>query len=233
MLDLFTISGAKGLHFTLESVINESLITRARNRLTDTFLNSDSDYLFFIDGDIGFNPLDVLYTVQLAATNDDMKIIAAAYPQKGISWKNIKQAQELGLIDSQLDYAQYSGEFGVNFLEKTIFNLEEPVKVSEASTGFMLIKREVLEQFAVTYPHTHFVQHEDSSPSVAYFDTGIDPKTKLYMSEDYMFCLYAKDMGVSTWLLPWVNLTHRGSYTYDGNFTTVSKMTAEIYRTEY
>ena len=47
-----------GIEWTIETMTNESLITRARNTLTAKFLqNKDSTHLMFIDADIGWELL--------------------------------------------------------------------------------------------------------------------------------------------------------------------------------
>jgi hypothetical protein len=47
-----------GIDWTLETMVNESLISRARNTLTAKFLHqADSTHLMFIDADIGWEAL--------------------------------------------------------------------------------------------------------------------------------------------------------------------------------
>ena len=46
-----------GIDWTLETMVNESLISRARNTLTAKFLDMpDATHLFFVDADIGWEP---------------------------------------------------------------------------------------------------------------------------------------------------------------------------------
>ena len=50
-----------GIDWTLETMVNESLISRARNTLTAKFLEQkDSTHLFFVDADIGWEPWHLL-----------------------------------------------------------------------------------------------------------------------------------------------------------------------------
>ena len=45
-----------GIDWTLETMVNESLISRARNTLTAKFLDMpEATHLFFVDADIGWN----------------------------------------------------------------------------------------------------------------------------------------------------------------------------------
>jgi len=46
-----------GIDWTLETMVNESLISRARNTLTAKFLDMpEATHLFFVDADIGWEP---------------------------------------------------------------------------------------------------------------------------------------------------------------------------------
>ena len=45
-----------GIQLYYTYMMNESLITRARNSLTYDFLASNATHLMFVDADIGFNP---------------------------------------------------------------------------------------------------------------------------------------------------------------------------------
>ena len=45
----------------LLTLTNSSLITQARSKIANFFINNtEHDYLFFLDSDIGFNPEDVV-----------------------------------------------------------------------------------------------------------------------------------------------------------------------------
>ena len=49
------------IDWTLETMVNESLISRARNTLTAKFLDMpDATHLFFVDADIGWEPWHLL-----------------------------------------------------------------------------------------------------------------------------------------------------------------------------
>ena len=55
-----------GIDWTLETMVNESLISRARNTLTAKFLDMpDATHLFFVDADIGWEPWHLLVLLML------------------------------------------------------------------------------------------------------------------------------------------------------------------------
>lgn len=208
---------------------NESLITRARNTLVSYFMDGDYDYLFFIDADIGFNKNDFLYMLYAAAT-ENIDVICAAYPQKRIAWEIIEKARNKNLINSEFDYSQYSGIYGINFKDEEIkIKLQELNEVMECSTGFMLISKKTFIEFKNKYPEQEYTadQNDDNKKMFAYFDTMIDKTTNRYLSEDYMFCKYIRDIGIKIWFAPWIRLHHVGtnvfSGTYDGFIHALSK----------
>ena len=72
-----------GIDWTMETMTNESLISRARNTLTAKFLhNKESTHLMFIDADIGWEPWHLL--VMLNAQKD---VIGGLYPMKSLPVK--------------------------------------------------------------------------------------------------------------------------------------------------
>ena len=72
-----------GIDWTLETMTNESLISRARNTLTAKFLaNTDASHLMFIDADIGWEPWHLM--VLLCR---DVDVIGGLYPMKSIPVK--------------------------------------------------------------------------------------------------------------------------------------------------
>ena len=108
-----------GIDWTMETMTNESLISRARNTLTAKFLNNpDSTHLLFIDADIGFEPWHILVLL-----NRQVDVIGGLYPMKTLPVK---------WVVNGFDGAE-EGEDGLQ-------------EVSKTGTGFMLIKRDVFEK---------------------------------------------------------------------------------------
>ena len=55
-----------GIDWTLETMVNESLISRARNTLTAKFLEQEgATHLFFVDADIGWEPWHLLVLLKI------------------------------------------------------------------------------------------------------------------------------------------------------------------------
>lgn len=76
------------------------------------------------------------------------------------------------------------------------------MKVREAPTGFMCIKRRVFDRLIATYPELRYVPDwpEGSVPGggmhYRFFDVTVDPETHRYLLEDCGFCrLWEKNGG--------------------------------------
>jgi hypothetical protein len=54
----------------------------------------------------------------------------------------------------------------------------------------------------------------------------IDPDSKRYLSEDYMFCQWMQKVGIHTWMCPWMKLLHTGSYTFGGSLVDLAQLGA-------
>jgi len=227
-IDLANKCANLGVACKFHYLFNESLITRARNYLVDEFLRSDFTHLVFIDSDINFAPNDVLALVAL-----DKDIIAGPYPKKTIAWEKVKQAVDGGFAD---EYPQnlhkYTGDFVFNPVPGTTsFKVDEPLEVMEAGTGFMAIRRETFIKFQESYPELKYTPdhartaHFDGSRQIhAFFDTVIDPKSNRYLSEDYMFCQYARAVGLEVWMCPWIELSHIGTYIFGSSIRALANL---------
>jgi hypothetical protein len=217
LLQLYHMIGKHELNIQLNYYKNHSLITFARNNLANDCVKNEFDYLFFIDSDIGFNVFDFLYAIQLSIT-EDKKIICATYPKKRINWERIHSANKDNEIKLLEDYEKYSLDYATNFFnEKTTFDPTNAVEVFSNGTGFMLISKDVFLEFSKNHPEKKYIDEETKEEVVAFFDCEIDKDTNMYLSEDINFCKYANNLGFKIWLLPWVNLSHTGIYTYKGN----------------
>lgn len=233
--DLATMAAQYGMDVRYFYLFNESLITRARNYLVDEFLRSDCTHLIFIDADIGFDPNDVIALSVIAEEGSDKEIVCAPYPKKCIAWEKIKRAVDRGFADKDPDNLEkYVGDYVFNPAAGSgSIALDEPVEVLEGGTGFMMIQRSALEKFAVAYPelsylpdHVRTAHFDGSREILAYFDTVICPDTKRYLSEDYMFCQWARKAGIKVWLCPWMKLQHMGSYVFGGSLMDLAQIGA-------
>lgn len=238
MCDLTALCVKYGINMKVYYLFNESLITRARNYCADEFVRSEYTHMMFIDSDIGFDPNDVITLLALQSDESPYDIIGGPYPKKCISWEKIVQAVNKGAADENpnaLD--QFVGDFVFNpvIVEggSNQIKLTEPAEVLEIGTGFMMIRKKTFDKFLETYPKQLYkpdhvrTEHFDGSRQImAYFDTPICPTSNRYLSEDYMFCQWTRNMGYKVWLCPWMSLNHTGSYTFGGSLAALASIGA-------
>jgi hypothetical protein len=230
-----------GMHYGIEIkffyLFNESLITRARNYCVDEFMRGDYTHLMFIDSDIGFDPNDVLTLAAMMDENDPngKKIMCGPYPKKTIAWEKIKTAVDKGFADedpSQLE--NYVGDYVFNPASgQSQVRIDEPVKVLEGGTGFMMVTKDAFKKFDEAYPDYSYLpdhvrtKHFDGSREIMmYFQALIDPDSKRYLSEDYMFCQWMSKVGVDVWMAPWMKMVHTGSYNFGGSLADLAMLGA-------
>ena len=233
MADLSAICAKYGIDMRAYYLFNESLITRARNYCVDEFMRSEYDHLMFIDSDIGFNPQDILALMALQASDDsdEYDIIGGPYPKKCISWEKIVQAVNKGVADEDPNFLEnFVGDYVFNPVSDAKdgrpieINLEKPADVLEIGTGFMMVRKPTFNKFAKAYPEFSYLpdhvrtEHFDGTREIMmYFQALIDPESKRYLSEDYMFCQWARNIDLKVWICPWMQLQHCGSYVFGGS----------------
>jgi hypothetical protein len=212
------VCGQNGIQMYYSFMMNESLITRARNSMTYDFLKSEATHLMFIDADIGFNPHDI--PRMIAADKD---IICGLYPKKEINWVQVSEAVKAGVPPDQLHL--HTGAFVLNLphgVQSATGNINEPIEIANGGTGFMLIKRSVFDKLADTVPsYTNDMYHAvDTVREVKiikeFFATSIDEESNRLLSEDYHFCKIAREAGFRVWCAPWAQFTHTGTYGFSG-----------------
>ena len=179
-----------GIDWTLETMVNESLISRARNTLTAKYLDMpDATHLFFVDADIGWEPWHLLVLL-----NRDKDVMAGLYPMKTMPIKWVVNGFE-------------GAEEGPDGLQE----------VSKAGTGFLLMKRHVFEKLK-THPAVKQYKNDIGlDPKYdqhlkTYFDTAV--RQNRYYSEDWTFCENWRDLGGKVYVDKRVLLRHSGSYVF-------------------
>lgn len=201
--------GLRDLGYNIDylTLLNESLITRARNLLTEAFLKSDSDYLLFIDADQSFEYHDIHRMVQ-----EDKDILGALVPMKGINWNAVVNAAKVDL--NPLDYTAI---YNFNSIDGTpVTDKKKSFEVKYIGAGMMLIKREVLETLkplVPTYKHNS-IPLSGINPGETvheFFATSINDKEEL-LSEDFHFCNLAKQQGYKIYAVGYPTVAHAGTY---------------------
>jgi hypothetical protein len=211
-----------GIKFRITTLRNESLVTRARNILTAMFLEDKTcTHLMFIDADIEFEPESVIRMLAM-----DKDVIAGAYPKKTINWEQVRRAVELGKEDLSAYGADYAMNLKVQPGTNRVRTSMGAVEVLDASTGFFIVKREVIEKMIEAHPELHYKNDSSIDPKFneycyALWDTMIDPNDRRYLSEDYTFCRRWQNLGGEIWIDPNTKLNHVGSFTFNGNLSNM------------
>jgi hypothetical protein len=194
-----------GIDWTVETMTNESLISRARNTLTAKFLHTkESTHLMFIDADIGWEPWHLL--VMLNAQKD---VIGGLYPMKSLPIKWCVN----GIPDA--DQNDPSGL----------------IEVTKTGTGFLLIKRDVFDKLNAHPAVKSFTNDIGLDPVLniymkTYFDTAV--RENRYYSEDWTFCENWRDIGGQVWVDKRVLLKHTGTYVFD--YQTQDKLYQDLHQ---
>lgn len=171
---------------------HEALVTKARNVTADEFLRSGDDVLMFIDADIGFDPNDVirLLALQTGAEGRAFDVLAAPYPVKTIAWENVREAVRCGRADADAGaLAHYASPVAVSPAQDAAFPLDRPVEVTQAGTGFMMIRRGTFERYRAAWPQRRYRPERigisvDASDEIhAFFETEIDSKPNNLLAE--------------------------------------------------
>lgn len=179
-----------GMDWTIETMVNESLISRARNTMTAKFLAlPEATHLMFIDADIGWEPWHLL-----ALLMRKVDVVGGLYPMKTMPIQWVVN----GLANG----------------EQTDDGL---IEVSKAGTGFLLIKREVfnkLNSHPAVKPYKNDIGLDPMYDQFlkTYFDTAV--RQQRYYSEDWKFCEDYRDIGGKIYVDKRVLLRHTGTYTF-------------------
>lgn len=164
----------------------DCFVAKARNKLVTQFLEDhpEATDLFFLDDDIGFPAEKFIEFIKR-----DEEIVAGVYPKK----------------QDQLDFP-----VGLIGVDGNLVNQNGLYSASLAPTGFMRIKRQVLEDLA-----SQATQFKDAVQGGGFreyyniFETGRG-SDGMWWGEDYTFCQKAALAGYPVWVDPNIQFSHRG-----------------------
>ena len=230
LLELQQWSQAFNVGLRIQTMGNESLITRARNTIVSMMMDQ-TDYvathLLFIDADIGFSWKNI---ERLVCADKD--IACGCYPRKHLHFEKIKNVLE-NFPDATPDQieAMILG-YNINFDNPDHLKGEDGFfKVNEAATGMMLVKRHVFRTMFKKFPERKYESDQivngggyKSDNCYDLFAVGpyqtLDQKR--YLSEDYYFSrLWTEECGGEIWADLAQPLTHFGNRGFRGHVGTL------------
>src|SRR3981081_903681 len=199
----------------------DALITRARANLVTLFLdNPSATHLLFVDADIGFTPDQVFRLIESEAD-----VVAGVYPIKRINWDKAKRTLEENRPKVQPAARDYVLEIDN---PDHVVAVNGFTRVRFAGTGFLMIRRHVLEKMcrhpayaSLQFFGEHSFDALAGSPNrFALFECMIDAATGTYLSEDFAFCKRWTDIGGEIWADLESRLDHVGPSVFRGDVSS-------------
>lgn len=182
----------RGIETQFTLVTGCCYVQEARNKMIKQFLDSDADQLFFLDDDISW-PAEK--AIEFIESSD--AIIAGIYPLK-------------------CDPLQFPVVIHTDANHLPIVRMDGCIAGHSLPTGFMRIKREVIEKLIAAYPAQKYEVYEEGEKTGEFHDLfpqGVH--NGRWVGEDYAFCRLWRDIGGEMWVKPDIDFTHAG---FAGNY---------------
>ena len=225
-----------GIKLRVEFCKNDSLVSRARNNLVARAMaDKEMTHIMFIDNDLAWNPIDIIKLLIA-----DKPLVGGIYPLKNYNWADLlkdstnpynsnviqswlqkkNQSQFKDMIDDESMLQYRLLKYNINYMNSTLSIDQNLAKVKHIATGFMMIKRPLIEKMAMAFPSTKYVDDvgflnkDENEYAYALFDCGVEEGH--YFSEDWLFCHRWTKMGGEIFVDVSINLTHTGIEDYKG-----------------
>ncbi len=190
MLGVVNYSALNGINIVDIGVTKGQMVDDARNGLTETFLGTSTEWLFWMDSDMVF-PKETLVELFKVAEEKNTKMVTGVYYQRKhnnfpVLWSRgaeLESGSKSGLTEKRSETNKYVGAFLFPHPDK-----KEPAMCHAAGFGCVLVHRSVFE--TLDRPWFKFIQ-------------GV-------CSEDFYFFVSAKEAGFQLWYTPVLDLGHIG-----------------------
>lgn len=184
----------RGIERSTKMYGGDPYLAKVRNLLVSTCLRQFPQMtdFFFIDADLEWDPQAVIRMLDHPAD-----VIAGIYPKKN---------------DVTEFPCSLMGDEEQNLIEK-----DGCYKAVGVPTGFLRIKRHVLEKMAAESP-TYLDGTGGGETCWNIFEMGYDPRDGEWWGEDYAWCRRWREMGGDIWVMPDIDFGHRGGKNWRNNF---------------
>ena len=199
-----------------------SLVNRCRNELLAYFLESDCDYIFFIDSDI-VNFEESFYKIvdsylELEKTIPKL-MLGAVYPIKHYNFDGQFKGQSEGMLNYNVNIKNLNVDNKAVLMEADQNN--GLVNCQDIAGGFMMFSRKVLLDMIAFYPESKYSaflsdRHLPRDHLYNLFHSFVEETTRFYLSEDYGFCYYFRKMGGLIYANIKLKLSHLGEEKFTG-----------------
>lgn len=190
MLAMVNYSANNGIKIQDIGVTERLMIDDARNNLTETFLQSPTEWIFWMDSDMTF-PKDTLVKLFKVAEEKNAKLVTGIYYQrKGLNYPvlwsrgdELESGDKTSVNTPRAKANKYVGTFMFPHKDK-----KQPFLAHAAGFGCVLVHRSIFE--VMPRPWFKFIKGE--------------------CSEDFYFFVNAHELGYDLWVEPTIDLGHVG-----------------------
>lgn len=180
------------LEYSVMTITNESLITRARNSIISTFLdNLNFTHLFYVDADLGFPKETLPY---LLRANKD--VIGVPVPLKGYD----DQGYPVFNVGQILSDPDEDGIVEVEHVGNALFMLSRKAAKTLCDNSDKYV------------PSSLTRGQKQKGTQYDVFQVGV--KNGIYLSEDYFVCARLRELGYKIHLQTGIPVKHNGNYTF-------------------
>lgn len=207
VLDLAMMPAPDGVTYRIMPIPGDSLIPRIRNSLLWAwYMQTQDDYLLFLDTDLEFVPQSVHGMVARR-----LPIVCGLYAKKtpGTEWVINGLRNEPPIpIDGGI-YRVACGGTGAMLIHRTVV-----AKMIEPETMRWWWEEKRMWRIAFKNDHDGKTEQWHLFSHVVIDDPVEFPHSPRDMSEDWSFCYYARKLGFDVWLDTWARFLHEGSTMY-------------------
>lgn len=198
--DLMSLVNAGHMVRIVEEIGNAD-IARCRSMIVAKFLNSDATQLVMIDTDVCWEPGGLVRLV-----NHPVQFCAGAYP------KRVGERPQFDLRMKDQKIQSLDPKTGL-------------LEVEAVPTGFISMKRSMLEAMVKQYPESKFAFEQCPNGVAwdlfdAFWETDGNGLRSKY-GEDYSFCRRWRNMGGQIWVDPSISMGHLGTKLWQGRLSDV------------
>lgn len=176
----------------IKFAIGDSLVSRARNRLTADFLETDCSHLLFIDTDLIFSSEHIAHLLA-----HDEAIVGGFYPKK-------QDGRLQWVCNAHFDFPPPDSR--------------DLQSLRYIGTGFLLVKREVFEKMTLDFgPEISYEADGTGRLEHDFWKVGVHIGAdggRRHLSEDWYFCQRALDLGYKVYGDTRVILKHLGTASF-------------------